>query len=145
MGSRPARLGEIPPWARRDPSEVGWKFSTWTQICRAGPVNPAEFTFSALLQRGDPRDFLCKQTQGFSDEQTTDNTFGHITITTVRMVKRCAWGTCKSDSRHPERLKREDGSIAKFHSFPAAKKEQEWRECWIRACCRGDGFVCNEG
>ena len=35
MGSGPAQLGEIPPWARRDPGEVGWKFSIWTQFCRA--------------------------------------------------------------------------------------------------------------
>ena len=30
--SGPARLGEIPPWARRDPGEVGWKFAIWTQL-----------------------------------------------------------------------------------------------------------------
>ena len=60
------------------------------------------------------------------------------------MVKRCAWGTCKSDSRYPERLKTEDGKIIKFHSFPSAKKFKERREKWIRACCRGDAFKCKK-
>ncbi|XP_046861819.1 uncharacterized protein LOC124455135 [Xenia sp. Carnegie-2017] len=40
-------------------------------------------------------------------------------------TKRCTWGTCKSDSRYPDRLKRD------------AKR-------WIRACHRGDRFVCTK-
>ena len=42
MGSGAARLGEIPPWVRRDLDEGEWKFSIWTHTCRAGPVNQAE-------------------------------------------------------------------------------------------------------
>ena len=61
------------------------------------------------------------------------------------MVKRCAWGTCKSDSRYPERLeKKEEGLIVKFHCFPSEKKRNDRRQAWIRACCRGDGFVCKK-
>lgn len=60
------------------------------------------------------------------------------------MVKRCAWGTCKSDSRYPERLKRKDGTTVKFHSFPAVRKHKELREGWIRACSRDDGFICKK-
>ena len=60
------------------------------------------------------------------------------------MVKRCAWGTYKSDTRYPERLITEDGKVVKFHSFPAITKNKEGREAWIRACCRGDGFTCTK-
>ena len=60
------------------------------------------------------------------------------------MVKRCSWGTCKSDSRYPERLKTEDGKNISFHSFPSVKKFKERRETWIRACCRGDNFECKK-
>ena len=41
------------------------------------------------------------------------------------MVKRCSWGTCKTDSRYPERLQTEDGKIISFHSFPSVKKFKE--------------------
>ena len=51
------------------------------------------------------------------------------------MVKRCAWGTSKSDTRYPERLKKADGTVVSFYSFPNAKKANEKREIWIRACC----------
>lgn len=61
------------------------------------------------------------------------------------MVKRCAWGTCKSDSRYPERLFRKaEGITVTFHRFPSEKKHKERREAWIRACCRADGFVCKK-
>jgi hypothetical protein len=61
------------------------------------------------------------------------------------MVKRCAWGTCKSDSRYPERLLRKtEGITVKFHRFPSEKKHKERREAWIRACCRADGFTCKK-
>ena len=36
----------------------------------------------------------------------------------LKMVKRCAWGTCKSDSRYPTRLQKDDGTSASFYSFP---------------------------
>ena len=58
------------------------------------------------------------------------------------MVKRCAWGTCKSDSRYPTRLQKDDGTSVSFYSFPSLKKSRERREIWIRPCCRGDAFVC---
>ena len=60
------------------------------------------------------------------------------------MVKRCAWGTCKSDSRYPTRLKKDDGTSVLFYSFPNVKKSKERRDIWIRACCRGDHFVCRK-
>ena len=60
------------------------------------------------------------------------------------MVKRCAWGSCKSDTRYPERLKKADGTLVSFYSFPNAKKANDRREIWIRACSRGDKFVCHK-
>ena len=60
------------------------------------------------------------------------------------MVKRCAWGTCKSNSRYPTRLQKDDGTSVSFYSFPSLKKSRERREIWIRACCRGDAFVCRK-
>ncbi len=60
------------------------------------------------------------------------------------MVKRCAWGTCRSDSRYPERLRKADGTTVSFHGFPNEKKFKEKREKWIRACCRGDNFICRK-
>ena len=62
----------------------------------------------------------------------------------LKMVKRCAWGTCKSDSRCPTRLQKDDGTSVSFYSFPSLKKSRERREIWIRACCRGDAFVCRK-
>ncbi|XP_046863672.1 uncharacterized protein LOC124457476 [Xenia sp. Carnegie-2017] len=60
-------------------------------------------------------------------------------------TKRCAWGTCKSDSRYPDRLKR-DASRSKvfFLHFPGEKYHSDERERWIRACHRGDRFVCTK-
>ena len=59
-------------------------------------------------------------------------------------MKRCTWGTCKSDTRYPDRLKKADGTVVSFYSFPNAKKASERREIWIRACCRGEKFVCTK-
>ena len=47
------------------------------------------------------------------------------------MVVRCAWGTCNSDQRYPERL-----VGLKFHSFPNPKNNREKCERWIKACGR---------
>jgi hypothetical protein len=68
-------------------------------------------------------------------------------IEQYRMVttKKCAWGTCKSDSRYPDRLKRNsNGADIFFLHFPGAKYHSAKRERWIRACHRGDGFVCTK-
>ena len=63
----------------------------------------------------------------------------------IKMVKRCAWGTCNSDSRYPERLVNEvEGTTVTFHPFPTEIRDKERRKTWIRACCRKDGFVCTK-
>ena len=59
------------------------------------------------------------------------------------MVKRCAWGTCKTDSRYPERLIK-DGKVINFHPFPSEKKLKERGELWIRSCSRADDFKCTK-
>ena len=59
------------------------------------------------------------------------------------MVKRCAWGTCKTDSRYPERLIK-DGKVINFHPFPSEKKFKERRELWIRSCSGADDFKCTK-
>ena len=59
------------------------------------------------------------------------------------MVKRCAWGTCKTNSRYPERLIK-DGKVINFHLFPSEKKFKERRELWIRSCNRADDFKCTK-
>ena len=49
------------------------------------------------------------------------------------MVKGCAWGTCKSDSRYAERLFRKpEGTQITFHHFSSEEKRKERREVWIR-------------
>lgn len=61
------------------------------------------------------------------------------------MVKQRAWGTCKSDSRHPERLINCEGKSVKFHRhFSSVKKDTVRREAWIRAYCRGNIFGCTK-
>ena len=60
------------------------------------------------------------------------------------MVKHCAWSTCNSDSCYPERLINSEGKCVQFYHFPSFKKEKMRREAWIRACCRGDNFVCTK-
>ena len=59
------------------------------------------------------------------------------------MFKRCAWGTCKTDSRYPERLVK-DGKVINFHPFPSDKKLKERGELWIRSCSRADDFKCTK-
>ena len=60
------------------------------------------------------------------------------------MAKHCAWGTCNSDSRCLERLINSEGKCVQFYHFPSFKKEKIRREAWIKACCRGDNFVCTK-
>ena len=61
-------------------------------------------------------------------------------------TKRCAWGTCRNDSRYPHLLtKNEKGDEARFYRFPAPKRwkaSAEKRKRCIVACHRGDSFVC---
>ena len=60
------------------------------------------------------------------------------------MVKRCAWGTCKSDFRYPEHLFRKpEGIQVTFHYFSLEKRHKEQREAWTWACC-ADRFVCKD-
>ena len=59
------------------------------------------------------------------------------------MVKRCAWGTCKTDSRYPERLIK-GGKVINFHRFLPRNKLKERRELWIRSCSRADYFKCTK-
>ena len=46
------------------------------------------------------------------------------------MVKRCAWGTCKTDSRYPERL---EGGVF-FFPFPKPKSKPDKCRLWIKLC-----------
>ena len=63
-------------------------------------------------------------------------------------TKRCAWGTCKNDSRYPHLLtKNEKGDEVRFYRFPAPKRwkqSAEKRVRWIVACHRGDSLVCGK-
>ena len=59
------------------------------------------------------------------------------------MVKRCAWGTCKTDLHYLERLIK-DGKVINFHLFPSEKQFKERRELWIRSCNRADDFKCTK-
>ncbi|KAJ8309025.1 hypothetical protein KUTeg_013899 [Tegillarca granosa] len=47
------------------------------------------------------------------------------------MVKTCSWGTCNSDTRHPDRIQ----NVA-FIPFP--KPKTNWEKClrWVKACGR---------
>jgi hypothetical protein len=47
------------------------------------------------------------------------------------MVKRCAYGLCRSDTRYPDRV---EG--VKFHPFPKPKSNLEKCLRWIKACNR---------
>ena len=53
------------------------------------------------------------------------------------------WGTCKTDSRYPERLIK-DGKVLNFHFFPSEKKFKEPRELWIRSCSLADEIKCTK-
>ena len=59
------------------------------------------------------------------------------------MVKRCAWGTCKTDSFYPERLIKNE-KVINFHHFSSEKKFKERRELWIRSCSRTEDFKCTK-
>ena len=60
-------------------------------------------------------------------------------------TKRCAWGTCRNDSRYPHLVvKNEKGDPVYFHRFPAPKRSPKKRLRWITACHRGDNFVCSK-
>ena len=64
------------------------------------------------------------------------------------MVKRCAWGTCRNDSRFPHlQTKNQKGDPITFYRFPAPKRWKETaerRKQWIIACHRGDSFECKK-
>ena len=60
-------------------------------------------------------------------------------------IKRCSWGTCKNDSRYPERItKNSNGDRISFYHFPGPKRSAEKRKRWIDACRRGDAFNCTK-
>ncbi|XP_068760145.1 uncharacterized protein [Montipora capricornis] len=60
-------------------------------------------------------------------------------------TKRCAYGTCRNDSRYPRSWKRNlNGDPVKFFHFPGAHRQNERRQRWITACHRGDTFVCTK-
>ena len=51
-----------------------------------------------------------------------------VVVSEYTVVKRCAWGTCKTDSRYPERLIK-DGKVINFHPFPSEKKSKNVGNC----------------
>ena len=58
-------------------------------------------------------------------------------------TKRCAFGTCKNDSRYPElRNKNSNGDPVKVFHFPGAVRQNARRQKCIQACHPGDSFVC---
>ena len=60
-------------------------------------------------------------------------------------TKHCAWGTCKNDARLPHLLKRNSNNDNVFFvRFPGPKRQKEKRERWIKACHRGDVFICTK-
>ena len=65
------------------------------------------------------------------------------------MVKRCAWGTCRNDSRFQHlQVRNINGDPIKFFRFPPPKRWKEaaeMRKRWIIACHRGDTFTCKKG
>ena len=64
-----------------------------------------------------------------------------VVVSESTMVETCVWGTCKTDSRYPERLIK-DGKVINFHPFPSKKKFKERTELRIRSCSRTDDFKC---
>src|SRR4029434_698789 len=48
------------------------------------------------------------------------------------MVKQCAYGTCRSDTRYPARL---EGHVV-FFAFPKPKTQEERCQLWIKQCGR---------
>jgi len=60
-------------------------------------------------------------------------------------TKRCAYGTCKNDSRYPESwVRNQNGDPVEFFHFPGPVRQHERRQKWIKACHRGDSFVCTK-
>ena len=60
-------------------------------------------------------------------------------------TKRCAYGTCKNDSRYPQRwVRNPKGDPVEFFHFPGVVRQNERRQKWIKACHRGDSFVCTK-
>ncbi|XP_033729667.1 uncharacterized protein LOC117318834 [Pecten maximus] len=49
------------------------------------------------------------------------------------MVKRCAWGTCNSDSRYQDRHHMKD---VVFYPIPKPKSRREESSKWVHACSR---------
>ncbi|XP_066534477.1 uncharacterized protein si:dkey-20i10.7 isoform X2 [Hoplias malabaricus] len=54
-----------------------------------------------------------------------------VSLVSAEMVKRCAWGDCKSDTRYPNRV---EGVV--FYPFPKPKTNFQKCEQWIRLCGR---------
>ena len=60
-------------------------------------------------------------------------------------TKRCAWGTCKNDSRYPHLMvKNKNGDPVRFYRFPALKRSPARRLRSYKSCHRGDNFVCSK-
>ena len=58
-------------------------------------------------------------------------------------TKRCAYGTCKNDSRYPQSwVRNPNGDPVTFFHFRGAVRQNERRQKWIKACHRGDSFMC---
>ena len=56
-----------------------------------------------------------------------------VVVSEYAMVKRRAWpawGTCKTDSRYPERLIK-DGKVINFHPFPSEKNSKNVGNCGL--------------
>ena len=95
------------------------------------------------------RDFNLKSTCSYhvknfvNKSRNADNEQSNMVAT-----KRCAWGTCRNDSRYPHLLtKNPKGDEVRFYRFPAPKRwkeSAEKRKRWIVACHRGDSFACEK-
>lgn len=53
-----------------------------------------------------------------------------------KMVKRCCYGTCDTDSRYKERLQCSNNSSVEFHPFPKPATKLEKCRRWIKLCGR---------
>ena len=88
------------------------------------------------------------KTRVVSPDQKSRNADTSTSRYIENMVKRCAWGTCRNDSRFPHlQNKNKNGDPLKFFRFPAPKRWKEAaerRKRWIVACHRGDGFECKK-
>ena len=60
-------------------------------------------------------------------------------------TKRCAYGTCRNDSRCLQSWKRDSNADpGKFFHFPGAVRQNKRRQRWNTACHRRDSFVCTK-